>query len=850
MSLNTVSLIANIDADLVQIQGNISEFFMQILAHLSQELLKCYHKSHLVSELNKMIMILGMALQLVPDDHKHKWAYWGMLADALHRQFQHTRDLTYLDQAIAGAVQLTSNDPEMLNDLENFFSRRFRHLQNLADVNLAIAVQQKAVQLTPDNHANKPDWLSNLGNSFLSCFKHLGNLADVDQAIAAQQEAVQLTLDDHVNKPDWLSNLGNSFLSHFEHLDNLADVEQAIAVQQKAIHLTRDNHAPKPEWLSNLGQSFWRRFERLGNLADVEQAIAMQQKAMHLTPDDHAHKSGQLNNLGISFLSRFKHLGNLADVEQAIAVQQKAVHLIRDDHPHKPDWLNNLGNSFLSRFEHLGNLADVEQAIAMQQKAVQLTPDDHAHKPDELNNLGNSLLKHFKHLDDHSALEKAMLQYSLAAKSSTRPFSTRFHAGQNWIKCAHALQDSSLLQACNVTLTLLPNLAWLGLPFSDRYGALIRAASLARDVAAIAIQCGHYGTAVEWLEQGRSIVWEQQLQLRTPFDDLQAKHPTLANKISQISKQLEQASYKRTLEKEAQQHHALAHEWELLLAEIRSMPGFEQFLMPKKLAQLLKCAHSGPVIILNCSQLHCDALMIVFGSKDVIHLPLDGLTYQIAQNLELSLNSLLRNKDRIISTKMEFSGDEAYSSFESILSELWSKIVKPVLDRLDYQKQTSTCSNLSRIFWCPTGPLAFLPIHAAGIYGTAESNIKLSEFAISSYTPTLSALILPSEDNIPQNNHLLAVAQPSSDGQFFQLPGTQKKISKIKERLKRLSSMQVLLVESDGRKDDVLDKLQKCSWAHFACHGIQDLQNPVNSGLQLANNQHLKLSDIVRVTHP
>ena len=72
----------------------------------------------------------------------------------------------------------------------------------------------------------------------------------------------------------------------------------------------------------------------------------------------------------------------------------------------------------------------------------------------------------------------------------------------------------------------------------------------------------------------------------------------------------------------------------------------------------------------------------------------------------------------------------------------------------------------------------------------------------------------------------------------------------IKERLSRLSSRQVLLVESDGSKDDVLDKLQKCSWAHFACHGIQDPQNPINSGLQLANNQCLKLSDIVRVTHP
>ncbi|KZS99445.1 uncharacterized protein LAESUDRAFT_635355, partial [Laetiporus sulphureus 93-53] len=135
------------------------------LGLLSQELLKCYDKSHLLDELKKVIMIGRIALQLVPDDHEHKWAYWGMLADALHRQFQHTRNLTYLDQAIAGAVQLTSNDPEMLNDLGIFFSRRFRHFDNLADVDLAIAVWQKAMQLTPDDNAKKPHVLNNLGNS-------------------------------------------------------------------------------------------------------------------------------------------------------------------------------------------------------------------------------------------------------------------------------------------------------------------------------------------------------------------------------------------------------------------------------------------------------------------------------------------------------------------------------------------------------------------------------------------------------------------------------------------------------------------------------------------------------------
>ena len=57
-----------------------------------------------------------------------------------------------------------------------------------------------------------------------------------------------------------------------------------------------------------------------------------------------------------------------------------------------------------------------------------------------------------------------------------------------------------------------------------------------------------------------------------------------------------------------------------------------------------------------------------------------------SQNLHQPGRTIFTTIDRDDrAAKMEYSGDGAYSSFESILSELWSKIVKPVLDRLDYQ---------------------------------------------------------------------------------------------------------------------------------------------------------------------
>jgi CHAT domain-containing protein len=45
-----------------------------------------------------------------------------------------------------------------------------------------------------------------------------------------------------------------------------------------------------------------------------------------------------------------------------------------------------------------------------------------------------------------------------------------------------------------------------------------------------------------------------------------------------------------------------------------------------------------------------------------------------------------------------------------------------------------------RLWWCATGDFGFLPIHAAGKYGLSGSVECTSDYVVSSYTPTLSAL--------------------------------------------------------------------------------------------------------------
>ena len=50
--------------------------------------------------------------------------------------------------------------------------------------------------------------------------------------------------------------------------------------------------------------------------------------------------------------------------------------------------------------------------------------------------------------------------------------------------------------------------------------------------------------------------------------------------------------------------------------------------------------------------------------------------------------------------------------------------------------------------------------------------------------------------------------------------------------------------------EDVLALMKDADWVHFACHGVQDPESPTDSGLCLADQRRLKLSDIVALSRP
>jgi hypothetical protein len=206
--------------------------------------------------------------------------------------------------------------------------------------------------------------------------------------------------------------------------------------------------------------------------------------------------------------------------------------------------------------------------------------------------------------------------------------------------------------------------------------------------------------ALEWLEQGRCLVWNQLNQLRTPIDNLHFKNPSLANRFMQVASALESYGTRSALsipsshatlaedirlQSATRNHTVHAAEYKQLLKEIRNLPNFHNFLQPSKASDFLSSLPSdGPVIIFNIHEIRCDALALIAGIKEPVHIPLENFSLEQAKQLQKTQFGLLRQRKVEDNHRMPQRVSPNQSSMLLVLNELWCKVIQPILKELGY----------------------------------------------------------------------------------------------------------------------------------------------------------------------
>ncbi|MGI5239751.1 CHAT domain-containing protein [Dactylosporangium sp. CA-139066] len=296
--------------------------------------------------------------------------------------------------------------------------------------------------------------------------------------------------------------------------------------------------------------------------------------------------------------------------------------------------------------------------------------------------------------------------------------------------------------------------------------------------------------------------------------------------------------------REIDRRMALAREWDELVEEVRRLPGFEDFLRPPSLETLLPAAADGPVVIVNVSRWRCDALIVTREGVELVplpHLSLDEVVERVGFYLRTVGHFEDAGKGRDGNSRdavaRELRGLE--TDLGDVLAWCWDSIAAPVLERLGLTEAPADGAPWPKLWWCPTGPLTLLPLHAAGRHGTDGAAVM--DRVISSYTPTLRALLearRPRPDaEVTAGDALLVVALPDTPGQPS-LPNVRREV----EMLSRLGTP-VVLEGSAATVAGVGAALPSHRWVHFSCHGQQHLDDPSRGGLLLYDGM-LTVNDI------
>ncbi|KAG9125076.1 hypothetical protein FRC07_009065 [Ceratobasidium sp. 392] len=827
------------------------------------------HRLSELQDLDRAIFYLELANGRTSDERPEKLQRLNGLSALLYTRFEHSKNRIDFDNATSyqtKALHLAKSEyterTSWLSSLGTSHLSRFEVMGDLDDLERAIAYQEQAVTLTPEGHPDKPTHLFNLGNSLQKRFERLGELVDIDRSITCLNEAHNSISKEKANiYTKCIEALGSSLSYRYQRLLEIIDLEQAIIHHSEAAALTHADSPAKPRRLESLGSSFLQRYERDPQPEDLECAIELYSEAVKLTPESYAGKARRLDCLGTSLRHRFQRTLQVQDIDNSIEYHAKAVGATPPQHADLSRRLDNLGLAYMQRFELRGDFTDINLAINHHTRSSDLTPDDHVDKSRRLYHLSCALTCRFEaNLGEISDIKSAISAVKAAALSPTGSPSLRFTCARKWAKLCSYDTSASPLDAYGEALKLLPRIIWLGAELRNRYSGVRLAGDIATEATAAAIASNAYDLALEWLEEGTSILWKQLLQLRTPLDDLRKKSAQLAAELESVAKELDLTGDANPrgesppcsmveLEKTSQKRRRLAERWDHLIASARQLPGLQNFLKPRTALELTQGAHSSAVVVINVHASRCDALIIRPHESDVFHLPLYSFSQGMANELHTSIKSQLHTSQSArlahfpTARGVRFryrSLDEPQEVLKNILAALWKHVVNPVLECLGY-KETRDLDKLPRITWRTTGSLAFLPLHGAGDYRTHD--MRVYNYAMSSYTPSLAALLVE-----PPTKHefagiaLVEQSLYTAPG-FNPLPGVTTEIQSV---LLHCGDWPVTRLQGpSGTCDAVLKSMEEHSWVHFACHSSQNYAEPMTSSFYLPDRP-LDIKTIVR----
>ncbi|MFG3496743.1 CHAT domain-containing protein [Streptomyces sp. NPDC047886] len=795
--------------------------------HVLAELARRFADTGDATALERGVDIGRRVLGGMPDDHPERAAICRDLGVLLLRRFEHAGDRRDIDAAVEHLRYGAYGPLSLVQQFRNALGRPDASLEELRQAG------GEDVDTLLRLGSDRGRELSALAAAHVVRFGRDGSAADLDEAVAAARRAVEATPAHHRTElRTRLETLAVVLVTRYRHTGDPGDLDRAIELGRRVLGTLRVS-LTTGTWsesvaetrritLANLCNRLRARYLLTGSAADLEEAIGLGREAVALGRGGRASAQDRVN-LALALADRAALRGDTADLRAAIDEVEAAADALPPSSPRYARSRLLLGSLLRDRSEAGASRArerDASRALALFREAAEA-----------------ALAAPQERLDGAVAWGRFAAERAVAGRAG-------------WEEAADGFAAA---------VSLLPLTAWRGLGRADRERLLAPRSHLTTEAAACAVCCGRLEQAVELLDQGRSVLWGQALDTRTDLTALRAAHPELAERLDTVRSGLDATTTIDATDARAdaraggppgaraggppgdpdgERQRRLAREWEELLAEVRRLPGFAGFLLPLPFAELSRATADGPMIIVNVSRYRCDALVVTPGRVRLV--PLPGLTADEAQRRTERYLAALDRLDR-----PGAAPGPAQQTVLATLEWLWDTVAAPVLDSPDAAGWEG-----GRVWWCATGPLALLPVHAAGYHDPDDGRERDAVLArvVSSYMPTLRGLLRARRPVAPpdQVRRLLILAlgdRPPYAPDLAPLPGARQEAESLR---RRFPGRHTVRLDSEATYEGALGLLPTHTCVHFACHAGQDLADPGRGALYLYDRP-LKVTDLARL---
>jgi tetratricopeptide (TPR) repeat protein len=807
------------------------------------------------------------------------------------------RSLADLDEAVA-VLQAVKKSPDgsadraaVLSALGNARLERFLRdaKRNQGELAIALADHQEAVdELSPGN-INALTLESDFASALMRVHEKTGDRRALDMSVDTLRRVVDLTPKGSVRRAELLNNLVSVLLKQYESYGDPAILDEAIWTGRDAVAATKPGHIQLASCLDGLAKGLFRRGELRGTLLDLDEAAVLSGQAVRATSPGHSYLPMRL---ALHAQVLLNYLPSTPKLEDAARDLGYAASLMRHDDPERAVIEANHG----AILEVLANahgdqgaqLQLAVEAVRLTRKAADSTPPGNSQYPIRLLNfvVASATLARLSHdvavlgdplrrcesfngqeradsqaamvaagfasaltvrhelTGDPAAMPAAIAAYQRAAVDTRLSVFRRLHAAQVGAVLASRCDETGLsLGLYALAIELLDSAAWRGMERRDQERMLAQYAGLPSDAAAMAITAGEPETAVEFLERGRGVLLDRQFDDSADLARLHQASPELAKKFENLRRELDSIvipdleadeldipNRPPDQESEADQRSALARQIDNLIADIRKLPGCADLFRSPAFPALIQETGRRLIVIVNISDYRCDALIVSETGVAVTELP--ALTKPEVEEAATFF--------RTRAVKAFRSGRVSQAARGEMIDKLkwlWDSVADPILRSLGISTSDAIEKRRPKIYWCPTGPAAFLPLHAAGCHGDSASTTQLTvmDRAASVYIPKLRVLAAGFADKPVLTEDLqkpLIVSMPETPGQPL-LPSAQEEA----DHLEGLFPEGTPLIGPTATREAVLTCMKTHSWFHFCVHGVTDDHTPVNGGLELIDGR-------------